>query len=166
MRIRCARVSPSVSPAQQVCCVRVCVCASRPLAQVHFLGMEEPVQKQLVFYQPHFGVVFKRDVDTFGFNPVVIVHAIAPESPAAGLLGVGDQLIAVDNNSITCVGGEGAVCWGGGKVAAAALRLCRRAHECWRYVMVTLVSHPCGVSLVCLACLPCTRAAPCPSAAS
>ena len=69
----------------------------------HFSGVDEPIQKQLVFYQPNFGLVLKRDVDTFGFNPVVIVYAIAPESPAAGLVGVGDQLIAVDDKPMTYV---------------------------------------------------------------
>ncbi len=71
--------------------------------QMHFSGSDEPIQKQLVFYQPHFGIVLRREVDAFGFNPVVIVYAIAPESPAAGLIGVGDQLIAVDDKPMTYV---------------------------------------------------------------
>ncbi len=75
------------------------------MLQLQFLGLEEPIQKQLVFYQPNFGIVFKRDVDTFGFNPVIIVYAISADSPAAGLLGVGDQLVAVDDTVITYVGG-------------------------------------------------------------
>jgi hypothetical protein len=62
----------------------------------------DTVHKQLLFFSSDFGISLRRDVDAFGCNPVVIVYAIAPTSPAAGLLGIGDQLVAVDGKAVGC----------------------------------------------------------------
>lgn len=64
-------------------------------------GAVQPIQKQLVFANPGFGISFGRDTDTFGMNPIIIVQAIHPLSPAAGLVGLGDQLLAVDDLPVT-----------------------------------------------------------------
>lgn len=64
-------------------------------------GSEQPIQKQLVYSSPGFGITFGRDTDTFGMNPIIIIQAIHPDSPAAGLVGLGDQLLAVDDFPVT-----------------------------------------------------------------
>jgi hypothetical protein len=66
-------------------------------------GSVQPIQKELIFAAPGFGITFGRDTDTFGMNPIIVVQAIHPRSPAAGLVGLGDQLIAVDVYPVTCV---------------------------------------------------------------
>lgn len=66
-------------------------------------GLDQPIQKQLVFSAPGFGLTLGRDTDAFGMNPIVVIEAIHPNSPAAGLVGLGDQLIAVDGRPVTCV---------------------------------------------------------------
>ena len=65
------------------------------------VGMDQPIQKQLVYTTPGFGVTFGRDTDAFGMNPIIVVQAIDPDSPAAGLIGLGDQLLAVDDLPVT-----------------------------------------------------------------
>ena len=54
------------------------------------------VCKEVVFTAPGFGLVFQRECDAFGYKPLVVVQSISYASPAAGLIGTGDQVIAVD----------------------------------------------------------------------
>ena len=63
--------------------------------------MPAHVEKELWFTAPGLGLTFSRDVDVFGFNPLVIIKSIVPESACAGLVGIGDTLIAVDGRRIT-----------------------------------------------------------------
>ncbi len=64
-------------------------------------GSEQPIQKELVFTAPNFGITFSRDTDTFGMNPIIVIEAVDAASPAAGLVGLGDQLLAVDGRPVT-----------------------------------------------------------------
>ena len=64
-------------------------------------GLDQPIQKQIVYTSPGFGITFGRDTDTFGMNPIIVVQAVDPDSLAAGLVGLGDQLLAVDNRPVT-----------------------------------------------------------------
>lgn len=78
---------------------------------------DPPVQKEVVFSEPGFGLVFSKctrkhtALDRF---PKVIVHAIDTDSAAAGVVGLGDQLIAVDDRPILCVCHRAIAAWGGG----------------------------------------------------
>ena len=56
--------------------------------------------KEIVFFGPKFGIAFQRETDTFGYKPIVMVQSISFASPAAGLIGPGDQLLAVDRMPI------------------------------------------------------------------
>jgi hypothetical protein len=62
-----------------------------------------PVCKELVFTSPKFGLVFQRELDAFGYKPLIMVQSISYASPAAGLIGTGDHLIAVDGKSVVYV---------------------------------------------------------------
>ena len=61
------------------------------------------VCKEIVFTAPKFGLVFQRESDSFGYKPTVIVQSISYASPAAGLIGTGDQVVAVDGKCVMYV---------------------------------------------------------------
>ena len=59
--------------------------------------------RQIVFTSPNFGIQFQREMDSFGYRPQVQVFAISFSSHAAGLVGIGDHLMAVDGRPIAYV---------------------------------------------------------------
>ena len=70
----------------------------------HVISLQpQAVCKEVVFYHPCFGLTFQREMDAFGFKPVIIVQSVSFASPAAGLIAPGDELLVVDGDSILCV---------------------------------------------------------------
>ncbi len=62
------------------------------------------VEAELILWASDFGLTFQQVWEKDGGIQVdAVVKSIRPDSPCAGLVGLGDQLVAINGYRITCV---------------------------------------------------------------